>query len=383
MVTRLATLMTPTPRRPIGHKRPRACPGEGRGRQDDQDLGCRRRLGSEPTQHGGQVGQFAGVESRIDRCREVGLHAAIVCQGEQADHGARRVAHRTVDGEGVPSAPVSGAWPQRVAIRQIGQGARFGPQRGDHVVVVDHVNGAGALGSASAPQAQQKAAAEIDLDVVVVDAQTQAMANQPARHGVEDVAAHEAGRAGHAYSHLFPRHRRLHGQRLQHGALGVDHGGMASIVLAHHVCDEGAVGVEIVETGGSAQEKCLGDALLDVAVAAFDGAVLVGDATVVAAWHHAEMGDECLETLRQIVRVGLGQVAECRRKAVAAVLLRHTPEQAQGILQAARQGRVALAAEHDLDMLEAGTGQREMIQPMFEALATDDDAEIADIGEIG
>jgi hypothetical protein len=95
------------------------------------------------------------------------------------------------------------------------------------------------------------------------------------------------------------------------------------------------------------------------------------------------MGDESLETLRQIVRVGLGQVAECRREAVAAVLLRHTAKQAQGILQAARQGWVALPAEHNLDMLEAGTGQREMIQPMFEALATDDDAEIADIGEIG
>jgi hypothetical protein len=109
----------------------------------------------------------------------------------------------------------------------------------------------------------------------------------------------------------------------------------------------------------------------------------VGNTTVVAAWHHAEMGDECLETLRQIVGVWLGQVAECRRKAVAAVLLRHTAKQAQGVLQAARQSRVALAAEHDLDMLEAGTGQCEMIQPMFEAPATDDDAEFADIGEIG
>ncbi len=184
-----------------------------------------------------------------------------MCQGEQADHGARRVAHRTVGGESVPGAPVSGAWPQRVAIRQIGQGARLGPQRRDHVVVVDHVNGTGALGSASARQAQQEAAAEIGLDAVVVDAQAQTMTNQPARHGVEDVAAHEAGRAGHADGHLLPRHRRLRGQRLQHGALGVDHGGMASIVLAHHVGDEGAIGVEIVETGGSAQEKRLGDAL--------------------------------------------------------------------------------------------------------------------------
>ena len=44
--------------------------------------------------------------------REVDLHAAIACQGEQADHGVRRVAHRTDGGEGVPSARVSSAWQQ-------------------------------------------------------------------------------------------------------------------------------------------------------------------------------------------------------------------------------------------------------------------------------
>jgi len=66
------------------------------------------------------------------------------------------------------------------------------------------------------------------------------------------VAAHEAGRAGHAHGHLFPGHRRLHGQRLQHGAFGIDHGPMAAIVLADHVGGEDAVGVEVVEAGGSA-----------------------------------------------------------------------------------------------------------------------------------
>jgi hypothetical protein len=46
-----------------------------------------------------------------------------------------------------------------------------------------------------------------------------------------------------------------------------------------------------------------------VAVAAPDGAVLVRNASVVTAWHYTEMGDKRLETLCQIVGVGLGQVA--------------------------------------------------------------------------
>jgi hypothetical protein len=75
---------------------------------------------------------------------------------------------------------------------------------------------------------------------------------------------------------------------------------MASIVLAHHVSDEGAIGSEAIETVGSAQKKCLGDTLFDVAMASLDGAVLVGNAMVVAARHHAEMADERLETLCQM-----------------------------------------------------------------------------------
>jgi len=58
-------------------------------------------------------------------------------------------------------------------------------------------------------------------------------------------------------------------------------------------------------------------------------------------------------------------------------------ERPQGILQAFGQRHIALAAEHDLDMFEPGTGQRKMIQPVLEALTADDDPEIAHLGEIG
>ena len=49
-----------------------------------------------------------------------------------------------------------------------------------------------ALGASSPLQADHVGAAEIGFDPVVVDAKVQAMADEPARHRVEDVAAHEA-----------------------------------------------------------------------------------------------------------------------------------------------------------------------------------------------
>ena len=65
------------------------------------------------------------------------------------------------------------------------------------------------------------------------------------------------------------------------------------------------------------------------------------------------MEDERLVAAGQIQGIRLGQVAEGRREAVAAMFARRTAEQAQRVLsQAVRQGRVALATEHDLGMLE-------------------------------
>ena len=84
-------------------------------------------------------------------------------------------------------------------------------------------------------------------------------------------------------------------QPAQDGALGVDGGGMPVIVLGDDRGDEAAVAVDRVELSGSAQEQRLGDALLDVAVPAFDGPVLVRDAAVVAGDDHAEMRGHRLE----------------------------------------------------------------------------------------
>ena len=45
------------------------------------------------------------------------------------------------------------------------------------------------------------------------------------------------------------------------------------------------------------------------------------------------------------------------------------------VLQALSQGDEALAAEHDMGVLEAGIGEPEMVEPVIERLAGDRDAD--------
>lgn len=59
------------------------------------------------------------------------------------------------------------------------------------------------------------------------------------------------------------------------------------------------------------------------------------------------MGAAVLITARQVLACLPVQVAEGRRQAVAAMLVRGAAERPQGVLQAFRQGHEALAAEHD------------------------------------
>ena len=68
----------------------------------------------------------------------------------------------------------------------------------------------------------------------------------------------------------------LHRQRPEHGAFGVDAGTVASVVATDDLGDEGAIGSEVVEVTGAAQQQGLFDGPLEVAVGAFDAAVLMG-----------------------------------------------------------------------------------------------------------
>src|SRR6266699_3956476 len=98
-----------------------------------------------------------------------------------------------------------------------------------------------------------------------------------------------------------------------------------------------------------------------MAVRTFDGAILVCDTPVVAGRYHVVMAHEPLVATRQILLSGAVQVAVCRREAIAAMLARRTAERPQCILQTLGQCDKALAAEHDVGMLEAREGEPEVI----------------------
>ena len=114
-----------------------------------------------------------------------------------------------------------------------------------------------------------------------------------------------------------------------------------------------------------------------------DRAVLVRHAGIVAARGHAVMPAERVVAPGQIGALLGAEIAERCRQAVGAMLAGHATEAPEGILQPFRQGREALAAQHDLGMLPAAARQAKMVEPVQERLAGDGDAELAGIGEVG
>ena len=114
-----------------------------------------------------------------------------------------------------------------------------------------------------------------------------------------------------------------------------------------------------------------------MAVRAFDRAVLVRHAAIVAGRLHAVMGAQRLVAARQILPRVVVEIAEGRRQAVAAMLQRGAAERPQRVLQPLGQRHEALAAEHDMGVLPAREGQAEVVEPMIERRAGDADAAIA------
>ena len=120
-----------------------------------------------------------------------------------------------------------------------------------------------------------------------------------------------------------------------------------------------------------------------MAVAALDRTILARDAAVVARRQHAVMRGQGAVTAGQVLGVGQGEIAEGGRKTVGAMLARHAAEQTQGIVEAARERWVTLAAQYDLGMLEAGAREGEVIETMGQVLTGDGDTEFVGVGEVG
>src|SRR5271156_4404181 len=209
------------------------------------------------------------------------------------------------------------------------------------------------------------------------------MADQPRRRGVENTAQNEAAARSDRDDLLFVIGGAARRRRGKPAPFQLDPLAVVAIAPTDDLVDEAAIGIEIVEVPAAAQQQRVFERLLEMAMRALDRAVLVREAGVVAGWRHAVMAAERLVALRQILlRVGI-EIAEGGRQAIAAMLLGNAAERPQRILQALGQRDEALAAEHNMGMLETRECQSEMIEPMRQRNAGNRDAERARVGEVG
>ena len=204
-----------------------------------------------------------------------------------------------------------------------------------------------------APQRHHRRRAEEAVEPVVVEMHAQAMADQPRGRRVEHPTQDEAAAGRDRDDLLLEVGRAPLGQVVQSGALHLDPLAVVCVLPADDLVDEAPVGIEVVEVPGAAQQQGVLQRPFEMAMRALDGAVLMGNAGVVARRRHPIVAHEALVALRQVL-LGFGvQIAEGRRQAVAAVLLRHAAERPQRILQALGERNEALAAEHDMGVGEA------------------------------
>ena len=96
----------------------------------------------------------------------------------------------------------------------------------------------------------------------------------------------------------------------QFGALGLDRLCMTGVLAADDLVDEAAIGGQLVEIGRAAQQQGIGDGALEMTVRALDGAVLMGDAGVVAGRGHAVVTAQFLIAVGHVGAGILVEIAE-------------------------------------------------------------------------
>ena len=303
-------------------------------------------------------------------------------QRQQRHRGPAGGAFAAAFEQRVEGAPVGVAGEQLVAVDEVAQRHGLASERVDHVPVVDDV--AVAVGPRpAASQRRQRRGAEEQLEAVVVDPRGDLVADQPGGNGVEHAAQGEAAGRGDPHADGVAAVGPPRRQRPQGGALGVDARPAVAVAPGDDLVDEGAVAGEIVEVARAAQQQGVLQGALEMAVGTLDRAVLVRLAAVVARRRHGVVRAQRGVARRGVLALVRGEIAVGRGQAVRAVLAGRSAERPQGVLEALGQGGEALAAEHHVDVGEAGVGQPEVVQQVVERFAGDAHRQAAAVGEVG
>lgn len=180
-----------------------------------------------------------------------------------------------------------------------------------------------------------------------------------------------------------PSSARRGGNGPQHGALGVDALAVAGVAAADQFVDEAAVVLDRVEVARAAQQQRVLDGALEMAVGGLDHPILMGQPAVVAAGCHTVMAAQAGIPGGPVLLDLRGEIVEGGREAVAAVLARRAAEGPERVLHPGGQGYEALAAEHDIGVLEAAEGEAEVVEAVRQRRSRHRHADVRHVGEVG
>ena len=322
-------------------------------------------------------------QALLERLCQLRLAVALVGQAEQFNHGLACRTLRQLLAQAFEGQSIGLARKDLIAVDQVEQRHGLAAQRVDDVPVVDDV-AVLAIGTRTAAlQRHQGRVAQEQFQPVVVQPHTQAMADQPRRDGIEHLAQDEAAGGRDVHARFLVVRRTLDRKWLKQCPLGLNAFAITRVDSTDDLVDEAAIGTKIVEVVTAAQKQRITHCALEVAMRALDGAVLMGNAAVVARRLHSVVSTERFVTRGEIVARFAFEIAERRRQAVAAVLARCATEHPQRVLQPFGQRDIALAAEDDVSVLKARAGQPEMIQTVIQRNTRHGDAQAVHLGEIG
>jgi hypothetical protein len=151
------------------------------------------------------------------------------------------------------------------------------------------------------------------------------------------------------------------------------------VQLAEHLAQEGRVGVPAGEVRAAPQQQGLPQRPLELAMALFDVAVLVGLTRVDRLPLQVVVPQQRL--VAGLQRVPLLAGRHRRRQAVRAVELGHAAQLPQGILQPLAEALQALG-EADRPRLPVRVGQHKVIHQMGEGGTGDGHAQLGAVGEV-
>ena len=147
-------------------------------------------------------------------------------------------------------------------------------------------------------------------------------------------------------------------------------------------CRKLQVGGAVGKVAAAAHAQRLVDGLLEAEVGLLDVAVLVGDAGVVGGGLHAVVGHQRQVALGELRAAARADHVDGGAEVVGAVELGHAAELPEAGLQAFGE-RLEALREAELDRLDIGVGQHQVVDQVRERHAGQRDAEVGHVGEVG